>query len=202
MRFLIDGAEARTGKDVRFVIEAANLTDAQRRANASGIFVASACPAPANRPAFPAPGDGSLHPSALPGRPLFAPWSVGWAAALGTPAAGALVLALNCYRLGRKLTAALVMIAAIALALFMILGADHASRHKPMTFMEFWWPMIEFTLTFALVFRGMATTFQAKAILRHLSQGGELASDWTAGTIGAGCLLIIAAAARCLIVAG
>jgi hypothetical protein len=138
---------------------------------------APGAPAFASIPAYAMPG---LGLSAAPTYQLFDSRAVAIATLLGTPVAGAILMALNYRRLGQKSKATLAVvygIVATALA----------------TGVGFFLPQgvgsgVGIGLLFATM--NVAKSLQGPAIEEHQRQGGKLASRWIAFFVGLGMLVV------------
>src|SRR5215471_590850 len=103
------------------------------------------------------------------------------ATVLGSPIAGAVLMAVNYRRLGKPIAAAAVLVggfALVALILLMTSGATLEVQSKASAFG---------VATMALV----AKLLQRKYVQEHVSTGGSLASGWDAFGIALVCLILI-----------
>jgi hypothetical protein len=118
---------------------------------------------------------------AIPAYSLFDSTSVGLATFLGTPAAGAALMALNYRRMGRgskAITALVVGLAATSLAL--LLGSRISSGLST---------GVGIGLLLATI--SIAKALQGAAVDEHLRQGGKLASRWAASGLGVTGLAVV-----------
>lgn len=126
---------------------------------------------------------------AADGLRLFDRKSVLIAAVLGSPLAGAILMAINESRWGRRSSASrTVVIAALATALLLVVG--YLTNRLSSVI-----PQYEFIvgLTCALITAQIAHSWQGSAIKRHVEAGGALASQWLAAAVGLALLAVIAA---------
>lgn len=139
---------------------------------------AGATPGFATVPAYAMPG---ANLNAGPSYKLFDSRAVAIATLFGSPAAGAIVMALNYSRLGQKSKATLAVvygflatIAGIALGFVLPQGVGSG---------------LGFGLLLAMM--NIAKSAQGPAIAEHQQQGGKLASGWAAFFIGLGLMVVI-----------
>lgn len=129
---------------------------------------------------------------ASPSRPeykLFDRKSVLIASLLGSPVAGAVLMAMNQSRWGERSRAlTTVVVAVLATALVSVVGY--------LTRLDTVIPQYAFivALTCALIAMQVAHGWQGGAIQRHVEAGGELASRWLAAGVGLALLAVIIAA--------
>lgn len=122
-------------------------------------------------------------PSVVPVYKLFDSVSVAIAAFLGTPLAGATLMAINYRRLGKAKSATWAMVTAAAvMALVAVFG-----RWIPA------WAGTAFGISMVVANKGLADSLQGPAVQEHVRDGGELGSRWKAAGIGLLWLAVICA---------
>ncbi|WP_175023780.1 MULTISPECIES: hypothetical protein [Burkholderia] len=116
-----------------------------------------------------------------PGR-LFTMSGVGWAAMLGSPLAGGILLAANARRLGNRALAqrqilATALVTLVSIALYAVVDIPETT-------------VVQHALVHAVVIAGLAGTIvyarhvQGAAVAAHRAAGGALQSNWRAAGIG------------------
>jgi hypothetical protein len=134
--------------------------------------------------------DGGAPARQPPSCRLYSPWSVGLAVFLGTLASGAMVLAVNYWRLRRRLAAAMALVVGtLATAGLGALAVVATSTVIGLTFRLALGLMGHLFLTAAAGV--VADTLQGKAVRRHLLAGGKMAS--AGGTVLIACALMAVA---------
>jgi hypothetical protein len=120
---------------------------------------------------------------AVPPYRLYDSTAVTIASFLGTPLAGATLMAINCRRLGKLGTAVWPFASAAALiGLAIGLGSRIPS-----------WGTTAVSVSLVMAMKSVAEGLQGKAIADHLRRGGQLYSRWLASGIGLIWLTVIAA---------
>jgi hypothetical protein len=115
---------------------------------------------------------------------LFSVQAVAIAALLGAPAAGSVLMAVNYSRLGQKGLAAatwIVGFAVTAVAIFIGYAIPKGGAYP-------------IALGLLILTRMAAASLQGKAVAKHVSEGGKLASGWAAFGLGVAFLCLILAA--------
>ena len=114
------------------------------------------------------------HPEPTPAYTLFDANAVSLATFLGTPVAGASLMALNDRRLGRAGRAVTTLVLAVAVtALVILLGWN-----IPQGFSA------PIAIALVVAMRYIALSLQGAAVKDHLQRGGRLGSKWTAFGVG------------------
>jgi hypothetical protein len=116
---------------------------------------------------------------------LFSPGHVAWAAFLGAPLAGCVVMAVNYWRVGKP-RAAWVALLCGGVATLALLGVGFV---VPDRFPNF---IIPAAYTFAML--QVAKSLQGATFDQHIASGGRKASAWAATGVAVVCLLILLAA--------
>lgn len=144
----------------------------------------------------PQTNDAARPPGESEGTPSYTLYSardVGWATFFGSVLAGAVVLAINYYRLGN----------AVATLVSLLLGMAGLVLSVAIGFLlpeEI--PNLPVTLLFVAVMWGVAQSLQGELVAEHLRRGGQKASTWAAVGIGVGIgiLLVILLVATLLMI--
>ena len=130
--------------------------------------------------------------SASPEYRLFSSRSVVIATFFGTPAAGALLMALNYWRLGRGGRAWMVLLSGLAVSALAVMAG-------------MWMPRAAAAglgIGLLIATRIVAMGLQAKPVEQHVAVGGRLASNWMAVAIGLGFLAAIFAVIFAVVLTG
>lgn len=133
-------------------------------------------------PGAPAAADPTASTAAVPPGKLFTMAGVGWAAFLGSPLAGGILLAANARRLGNRALAqrqilATALVTLVSIVLYAAVNVPEATE-------------VQHALVHAVVIAGLAGTIvyarhaQGAAVAAHRAGGGALQSNWRAAGIG------------------
>ncbi|MBN3796364.1 hypothetical protein [Burkholderia sp. Ac-20392] len=142
----------------------------------------SDAPAMPGEPAASGPTESMASTAPVPPGKLFTMAGVGWAAFLGSPLAGGILLAANARRLGhRALAQRQILVTALVTLVSIVL---YAAADIPET------SVVPHALVHAVVIAGLAGTIfygrhaQGAAVDAHRAAGGALQSNWRAAGIG------------------
>ena len=130
---------------------------------------------------MPVPEGEAPPPPPAPAYTLFNADAAALATFLGTPLAGAILMAVNYRRLGKGGSAAAVLAAGLllaAVALFLALALPQGAGAG-------------IALAFLFAVKGAAKALQGTAVAQHVAQGGKLGSRWIAAGLGISILAIV-----------